>query len=684
LSLFKSPILSSLRSDERDLIIGYFQELKLPPLSELKESESGSLSVILEGEARIHRQGLALSLLGPGDCFGNLGLKESKSTSIHTVSALKVAQLSYLDSERLAREHPALAHLLLKAFISCLKGHMEELTNSITRLLKERARPLRSHVEVKLSDGQIRDVAAATTLKELLPEKLGEDQVVAARVNGKVRSLNQPIYAPAEVAPITIRERAGRAGYRRSLGILLMEAAHELDSNLDLRVGSSLGFAHIIEVQSSVNLAVLAKQLERMMRQKIEEAQPFRRERWTLEEARAQFLAQGWEDAAAQLLVWRSSTVPLVSCGELYALELGPVVPDTSYLSTFEIFARGEELLLAFFEDEPRHQKLRVEAPTQLARAHESWLKALKVTSVSAFNARCIDGGVTDIIRVSEGFHEKRISQIADEISGAGEVRIICVSGPSSSGKTTFLKRLSVQLKVNGLTPRGLSLDNYYVDREQTIRDEYGEYDFEAFEALNIPLMRENIAGLLKGEEISTARYDFKTGRSLLGAGPKMKLEKGHVLLLEGIHALNPRLPVPAEGVFRVFINAMTSLPLDRINRVSVSDIRLLRRIVRDRFQRSITASDNIMRWPSVRRGERRHIFPHQQRAHAEFNSSLLYEPAVLKIYAERYLLEVSDEHPACATAHHLRRLLDKFIAIYPDQIRPTSILREFIGGLSF
>ncbi|MBU0550759.1 cyclic nucleotide-binding domain-containing protein [Myxococcota bacterium] len=687
ISLIESPLLADFTPKEREILSDYFEARALPPrtLVVREGDDSDAIYVILEGEARIQRGGVVLSTLTPGDCFGELGLisKRPRAATVRSVEALDVALMTQGEADRLAREHPALAQMLLRAFISRLGEVMGDLTNTIASLLKERARPLRTHVTARLPGGEIREVPAATPLYDLLPKSIDGVPVVAALLNGKPRALSQPLYSSAEIAPVTLKARVGRTTYRLSMSLLMLEAANQLDPTLDIRVGPSVGFAYLVEVRQPVDLSVLAKQLTREMRALIDKDLPLRRERWTVEEAREQFIKQGWQDAADQLRLWRSSTVPLFSCGDLYAIEVSPIVPSTGHLAAFELLTHNGDLLLAFGDDEKRHKKLHVERPTQLARAHFSWLNALGVTSVSAFNQRCIQGDVPEIIRVSEGFHEKRISQIADAIAESG-ARVICVSGPSSSGKTTSLKRLSVQLQVNGLTPRGISLDDYYVDRELTVRDEHGEYDFEAFEALNIELMGEHIRRLIAGETVRTAHYDFKSGRSHPEGGPEITLKEGHVLLLEGIHALNPRLPVPDQGVFRVFINAMTSLALDHVNRVSVSDIRLLRRIVRDRHQRAITAADNIARWPSVRRGEREHIFPHQHRADAEFNSSLLYEPAVLKVYAERYLLEVPEDHPAHTTAYRLRRLLDKFVAIYPDHVGPTSILREFIGGLTF
>jgi uridine kinase len=319
---------------------------------------------------------------------------------------------------------------------------------------------------------------------------------------------------------------------------------------------------------------------------------------------------------------------------------------------------------------------------------HQRWLDGMGVTSVGAFNELCISGQVTQLIRVTEGFQEKRIGQIADLIRARRDrVRIISIAGPSSSGKTTFIKRLTVQLQIDGVNPLAISLDDYYVDRVRTPKDARGEYDFEALEALDLALLQDHVARLLRGETVRTAHYDFKTGTSHPSGGPEITLRPGDVLMLEGIHGLNPGLlgaATRAGELFRIFIHPATTLPFDRLTRVSATDLRLLRRIVRDRHQRGYGAAENILRWPSVQAGERAHIFPFQGEADAVFDTSLVYEPAVLKVYAERYLLEVPSDHPAYPTALRLRHLVDRFVSIYPDHVPPTSLIREFIGGSGF
>jgi uridine kinase len=375
---------------------------------------------------------------------------------------------------------------------------------------------------------------------------------------------------------------------------------------------------------------------------------------------------------------------------------MGPLLPSTGRMHGFRLRPLDGRLALELGKLDPRANGAAPDAQpaaqspahAEMPAEHQRWLTAMGVTSVGAFNELCITGQVSHLIRVSEGFHEKRIGQIADAIAAARErIRVISIAGPSSSGKTTFIKRLRVQLQIDGVNPVGISLDDYYVDRDKTPRAPSGDWDFEALEALDLPLLQAHVGRLLAGERVRTARYDFLTGRSHPEGGPEIQLRSGDVLMLEGIHGLNPRLlgETPAPGVLhRIFIHPATTLPFDRLSRVSATDLRLLRRIVRDRHQRGYSAADNILRWPSVQAGEREHIFPFQAEADAVFDTSLIYEPAVLKVFAERYLLEVPQDHPAYPTAHRLRYLVDRFVSIYPDHVPPTSLVREFIGGSGF
>jgi uridine kinase len=568
-----------------------------------------------------------------------------------------------------------------------------EMTDTAGALLQGRSLPRKGDVAVRMN-GAVRTVRTGTPVRALLPAEVEGVLVVAGLLGQKPVSLNTPLFADAAIAPLTADHWEGRQIYTHSVGLLLLEAARQIDPALVVRLGPSRGPVQIVEVAGPPSgRAELARRLAEEMERLVRADVPFRQEYWAVEEAMAHFQERGWKDAARLLRTRRQGTVPLISCGSLYALSMGPLLPSTGSLRGFTLSPHDEGLLLDYGRLDPRNGSGRA-APTApprdggMMRDHRAWLAAMDVTSVGAFNDLCISGEVRQLIRVAEGFHEKRIGHVADSIAEARErIRIISIAGPSSSGKTTFIKRLTVQLQVSGVHPVGLSLDDYYVDREKTVRDRNGDYDFEALEALDLQLLQAHVRRLLAGEEVRTAHYDFRTGRSQPEGGPRIALRRGDVLMLEGIHGLNPRLlgTIPGEGqLFRIFIHPATTLPFDRLTRVSATDMRLLRRIVRDRHHRGYSAADNILRWPSVQAGERAHIFPFQGEAEAVFDSSLIYEPAVLKVYAERYLLEVPQSHPAYATAHRLRHLIDRFVSIYPDHVPPTSIIREFIGGSGF
>ncbi len=295
-------------------------------------------------------------------------------------------------------------------------------------------------------------------------------------------------------------------------------------------------------------------------------------------------------------------------------------------------------------------------------------------------------GDVSDFIKIAEALHEKRIAQIADEITrDYDRIKIVLIAGPSSSGKTTFSKRLAIHLRVNGRKPVALSLDNYFLDREKTPRDEQGELDFDTIEALDLPLLNDHLYKLLNGKEVQIPRFNFKTGKRAETTTP-LKLEPDQILIVEGIHALNPRISelIPSEKKFRIYVSALTQVNIDSHNRISTSDTRLIRRIVRDKLFRNHSAQDNLKMWPKVRRAEEIHIFPYQENADTMFNSALIYELAVLKLYAEPLLEEIGPEFPEYATAVRLIGLLSHFLGMLPDEVPPTSILREFIGGSSF
>lgn len=687
LSMLKDGIFSALSGEELNALSACIT-LETHPAGENLKFQRG-FNVLISGEVSVWRESMEIGQLQPGDGFGDWGLwgwMQSR-VSLHTDSDIKVGVFDEKKLVAAISEHPSAILRVLRNFSRLMDAHLEDLSAALMESFRTSSTGTQSTVQIRL-DKEEKNVHVGTPLSTVLPREIDGKPVVSALFNHRHISLNRPLFTSGLVEPLTRDGLEGRMIYRASLSLLALEAANRINPKLKLRIGPSLGFAYLIEVDEDAGMTheEIATRLHSEMQKMVEEDVVFRRDYVSMEEAKARLTAQGWHEAVRLLRKSRNNSVALVSCGEIYAVEIVPLVVSARILDQFCIAANGDEILLYFDScncEEAAHRSLH---PSVLAKQHDTWLNGMGLTSVGAFNDICINGDVSRIIRVSEGFHEKRISQLADMIANNEKrIKVVCIAGPSSSGKTTFLKRLSIQLQVVGLTPKCISLDDYYVDRELTVRDENGEYDFEAFEALNVDLLRTQLHDLISGKAIHISRYDFTSGKSKPSGGPLMQLGNSDVLLLEGIHGLNPRMPFDQDdGVFRIFINPLTSLPLDNASRVSASDVRLIRRIVRDRHTRAITAASNIMRWPSVRRGELKHIFPYQMLADAVFNTSLVYELSVLKVYAERYLLEVDEDDPAQTVAFRLRRLLDRFVTIYPENVPQTSLLREFIGGSCF
>jgi uridine kinase len=687
-----------LGAEALDRLVALGERISLPDGARVA-GRDGGLWVVLSGAVTLRRDP-HVARLAPGDAVGELpGLPAVHAAATLTadgpVELLRFARGAF---ERLAASDPALALVLSRAHASTLVRELA--AGGHAAILRGRSTPRADSVILAI-DGVERRVATGTRLIDLLPRERDGQLVVGALLGHKPVSLATPVVAGGRVASLTVADLEGRRIYAATVGLVLLEAAHAVAPGLPVRIGPSRGTRQEIQLGGDAggDRDGLAARLTAEMGRLAAADVPVRLETWTTEEAASWFRERGWEDASRLLRVRRQATVPLVSCGQLYALATGPLLPSAGPVEGFELSAEGEGLALDLGRREPRRRvparsaadaRPRVEGDgaEAMVREHDAWLSAMGVTSVGAFNELCINGQVTQLIRVAEGFHEKRIGRAADRVAAARDrIRIVAVAGPSSSGKTTFIKRLTVQLQIDGVNPIGLSLDDYYLDRERTPRDARGEWDFEALEALDLPLLQDHVGRLLAGERVRTARFDFRSGKSHLAGGPEIELGPSDVLLLEGIHGLNPALlgDLPGPGqLFRIFIHPATALPFDRLSRTSATDLRLLRRIVRDRHQRGYSAADNILRWPSVQAGERAHIYPFQGEADTVFDSALVYEPAVLKVFAERYLLEVPPDHAAYPTALRLRYLVDQYVSIYPDHVPPTSLVREFIGGSGF
>jgi len=546
----------------------------------------------------------------------------------------------------------------------------------------------RQSAQVRFPDGRIFQAPVGTPVEEYVKVGLGAPPVpvIAALVNGDLRELTYQVQSDARVDPVFLSDSDGVRIYRRSLAFLLVTAVRELFPEAQIFVDHTLpfgGFFCQLQGRQPFGEEELA-QIDTRMRQIIAADLPITREPVPLNEAVELFKARG-EMEKVQLLDRRKKDyLSLYNLRGTRDYFHGYMVPSTGYLRYFALHLWPPGFVLQY----PRRHRPSELLPvgdypqlTAIFRQYGEWLRLLGVESVSGLNDAMAKGRIREIILVSEALHEQRIAQIADLIARyRDELRLVLIAGPSAAGKTTFSKRISIQLLAHGIRPFPLALDNYFVDREKTPRDEYGQYDFEALEALDLELFNQHLLALMRGEEVQLPYFNFKTGQR--EKGEVVQLGPDHIIIVEGIHGLNPKLvpSIPLERTFRVFISALTQLNIDRHNRVPTTDTRLVRRIVRDATYRGYTAEQTLNRWESVRRGEKRHIFPYQEHADIMFNSALVYELAVLKTLAEPLLLQVEPSSPRRVEAKRLLAFLHWFETCDADLIPDNSILREFIG----
>jgi uridine kinase len=516
---------------------------------------------------------------------------------------------------------------------------------------------------------------------------------VSCKVNNKVESLDFRVYNSKDVEFLNILSPSGMRTYVRSLCFVLCAAVEELfpEGRIYLEHPVSKGYYCTLQIGRLVtdeDLRLIREKMQQMIAAKMRFV---RHERHTAEVVDL-FRRRGMEDKAKLLETSGQLYSYYYTLGQTPDYYYGTLVPDTGYLHVFDVVPYYEGILLRIPNREHPEELepvTRQDKMLEVFREHRTWNSILGVDTVGDFNVACAEGHATDLINVSEALQEKRIAQIADEIaarrsSGMG-VKMVLISGPSSSGKTTFSKRLSVQLMTNGIRPYPVSLDDYFVDREHTPRDEKGDYDYESLYALDLDFFNAQLQALLRGEEVELPRFNFATGRREF-RGEKLRIDDNMVLILEGIHALNPELTpqIPAESKFKIYVSALTTILLDDHNYIPTTDNRLLRRIIRDYKYRGYSAEETIRRWPSVRRGEDRWIFPYQENADAMFNSALLFELAVLKDYALPILRGVGNDKPEYSEAYRLEKFLTYFASVQDKDLPPTSLLREFLGGSSF
>lgn len=512
----------------------------------------------------------------------------------------------------------------------------------------------------------------------------------SAKVNNKVEGLHYMFFGDKDVEFLDITSSSGLRTYTRSLFFVLYKAVRDVyGKEAGIRIDTPVSNGYYCQMEAvDDEPATVVEKLKTRMHEIVAEDLPFHRITCPTDEAVKRFRQDGLESKAQLLEGLGSLYTTYYTLDDTADYFYGSLLIRTSQLYLFDLVPYGDGLLLRIPDSQnPEQLRPMVEQPKmfEVFREQHRWNKILGVTTVGGLNHACDLGLTNQLINVSEALQEKKISRLADRIAANPALKVILIAGPSSSGKTTFSKRLSVQLLACGLRPVPISTDDYFVNRTETPRDENGEYDFEHIEAMNIPLLTEQLNALIRGEEVETPRYDFTTGKSVPG-GKHYRLAPSDILVLEGIHALNPRLTegVPAENKFKIYASALTTILLDDHNYIPTTDNRLLRRIVRDYKYRNRSAQETIQQWPSVRRGEERWIFPYQEEADEMVNTALLFELAALREQALPLLEQVPESAPEYSEAYRLRKFLSYLKPISTKGLPPTSLLREFLGGSTF
>ena len=552
--------------------------------------------------------------------------------------------------------------------------------------------PMEQMVQIRCKNNKkILNVSIGSTLSDIFSFSglTMEYGPISARVNNKIEGMHYRVYNCKDVEFLSLRHPSALRAYTRSLFFVLCKAVHDLygTGHVVINVPVSNGYhcdLHIGHQVTDADVAAIRKRMQEIVAAAI----PIHRHQTTTEDAIRMFREMGTVSKVQLLEGLGSLYTTYYEIDGYVDYYYGSMLTNTEQLTLFgvEPYFGGILLRVPSPQDPSRLGELvRQDKMFDIFMEHHHWQNILGISTIGDLNKAVEEGKSNGLIQLSEALQEKKIAQIADEIAKRKNVKMVLIAGPSSSGKTTTCKRLSVQLAVNGIHTIGISLDDYFVNRDQTPRDETGDYDYEHLHALNIPLLNEQMNALFRGEEVELPRYNFQMGRSEK-SGRRLRLQGNEVLVLEGIHALNPELTasIPNDQIFRVYASALTTILLDTHNYIPTTDNRLLRRIVRDYKYRGVSACDTIRRWPSVRRGENRWIFPYQENADAMFNSAMLFELAVLKNQALPLLEQVPENCEEYAEAYRLMKFLRYIHTIKEDQIPPTSLLREFLGGSSF
>jgi uridine kinase len=545
----------------------------------------------------------------------------------------------------------------------------------------------RKTAQIRFSDGQILEGPLDTTIEEFV--KGGNFPAwpppIACLVNGQLRELTYHADRDLSVHLITTAESDGMRVYRRTLSFLLIAAAYELFPEAKIIIDYGLNFGAIyceVEGRAVFSEAEL-KQVETRMREMIAADLPIIKQRVPLAEVETLFENRGAHDKLNLLKYRRRPYLTLYSVGNYQDYLHGYMAPSTGYLTVFALDVYAEGFVLRYPRTNlPDELQPRVDYPklVQVFNEYGEWMQRLGIRHVGTLNQVISQGNLAETILVAEALQEQRVAQIATLITSMQWVRLVLISGPSSSGKTTFSKRLAIQLLAHGIQPIALGLDDFLVERELTPRDEEGDYDYESLYSLHLELFNHTLLDLMRGEPTTLPHYNFITGKR--ERGRTLSISDEHIIIIEGIHGLNPELVshIPPEKIFRIYVSALTQLNLDYHSRVATTDTRLLRRIVRDASHRGYTAKDTISRWPKVRQGEHTWIFPYQENANVMFNSALVYELSVLKPLAEPLLRQIEPGKPEHIEAKRLLSFLQWFEPCPPDLVPDNSLLREFIG----
>lgn len=545
-----------------------------------------------------------------------------------------------------------------------------------------------------LEDGSTREYPEGTRFLEIAKEFQGhyENDIVLVISDGKLLELYKTLEKDCFLRFLTTGDDIGLKTYRRSMGLMLVKAVYDTaghDRIRKVRIHYAAGQGYYCTIDGDISLnEVFLRQVEETMHRIVEQDLPIEKRSIHTDEAVELFHQYGMYDKEELFKYRRSSRVNLYRMGAFEDYNYGYMVPSTGYLRYFALHLYDEGFVIQL----PEIANPRVIPPFavreklfQVQKESMRWGDLQNIETVGDLNREIVQAGAQNMVLVQEAQQEKKIAEIAEQIAKRGDVKFVLVAGPSSSGKTTFSHRLSIQLKVNGMRPHPLAVDNYFVNRDQTPKDERGNYDFECLEAIDVEQFNEDLRRLLLGEEVGIPTFDFITGQRKYD-GRKLKMESRDLLVIEGIHCLNPKLTetLPDDRKFKIYISALTQLNVDEHNRIPTTDGRLIRRIVRDARTRGTTAARTIAMWYSVRRGEERNIFPFQEEADIMFNSALIYELAVLKQYVEPLLFQITPDMEEYHEAKRLLKFLDYFLGIGTDRIPANSLLREFIGGGCF